>query len=143
MENVDILLLLLGLAMVASPLETTKQLRKRRSFTGRAEGTAVGHEDAPSTMYPGDATQHGPGCSHARIAFEVAGKRYECVSSVGASWTVHHQGQVVDVAYDPSDPSRADVVTGRAINGLEVAVVYGLPVAGLCCLVIAGVRLLG
>jgi hypothetical protein len=143
MENLDIALLLLGAALVASPIETVRQLRARQAKTGRTEGTVVGHQHSVSTMHRGDATMHGPGTGHARIAYEVGGRRYECVSSVGASWTMHAVGQAIDVAYDPDDPSRADVVTGRAINGPEVAVVWGLPVVGLCCLGIAAARLLG
>lgn len=143
MEHVDIALLLFGVAMVASPLETVRQLRQRRAKTGRTEGTVVGHADQISLMHPGDATQHGPGTRHARIAYEVDGRRYECVSSVGASWTMHAVGQVVDVAYDPDDPSRGDVVTGPALNALEVGVVWGLPIAGVACLAIAAVRLVG
>lgn len=45
------------------------------------------------------------------------------------SWTMHAVGQVVDVAYDPDDPSQGDIVTGRAINALELAVVWCLPIA--------------
>lgn len=143
MQNLDIALLFFGVVMVASPLETVRQLRGRQAKTGRTEGTVVGHEDSISLMHPGDATKHGPGTRHARIAYEVDGRRYECVSSVGASWMMHEVGQVVDVAFDPGDPSRGDVVTGRALNALEVAVVWGLPIAGVVCLSIAAVRLAG
>ncbi|MEQ9096441.1 MAG: DUF3592 domain-containing protein [Phycisphaerales bacterium] len=143
MENVDIALLLFGVAMVASPLETVRQLRQRQSRTRRTEGTVVGHDDQISMMHPGDATRHGPGTRHARIAYEVDGRRFECVSSVGVSWTMHAVGQVVDVAYDPDDLSQGDIVTGRAINALELAVMWGLPIAGVACLAIAAVRLAG
>ena len=143
MENVDIALLFFGAVMAASPLETVRRLRQRQARTCRTEGTVVGHEDSSSLMHSGDATRHGPGTRHARIVYEVDGQRYECVSSVGASWTLHHQGQVVDVAYDPDDPSQGDIVTGPALNALETAVVWALPTAGVACLMTAAIRLAG
>lgn len=143
METPDIALLVFGLALLASPFETVSYLRARQNRSAMVEGTVIDHESHSSVMHRGDATQHGPGSFHARIAYEVDGVRYECVSSVGASWILHPIGLVVDVVYDPQNPADADIRTGAGVALLERAVVFGLPVAGVVCLGILASRMLG
>lgn len=143
METPDIALLVFGLALLASPFETVSYLRARQNRSGMVEGTVIDHERHRSGMHAGDVTQRGPGTFHARIAYEVDGVRYECVSSVGVSWIMHPVGLVVDVVYDPDNPADADIRTGEGVALLERAVVFGLPMIGLVCLGAFAYRMFG
>lgn len=143
MEIMDIGLLAFGVLLAISPFETVEHLRDRKRRVGQALGTVIDHERDQSVMHAGDATLDGPGSVHARIAYEVDGVRYECVSSVGASWIMHPVGLVVDVVYDPDNPADADIRTGAGVALLERAVVFGLPMIGLVCLGAFAYRMFG
>lgn len=143
MENVDIALIIFGLAGLIAPLELARDFRRNRARTAVAEGIVIDHEQqTTSSSAPGGLHSHRAKTEHAHIVFVVEGQEFTCTSSLGASWRIHQLGQAVEVHYDPNDPSNADIAPGPFTRMLEPALLWGFPLGGAICLTIAAVRFL-
>lgn len=141
MESFDIALLLFGGLFLLAPLELRRDRARMDARRGFAEGVVVGHESQGTIHYTDHTTTHRPDTRHARIAFEVDGVRHECVSSVGASFTVHRIGQRVTVRFDPDDLSNADIAHGSGSDAAMRLLILGFPIAGALMIAFAATRL--
>ncbi len=140
-ESFDIAMLFFGCLFLLAPLELCRDRARMDARRRIAEGVVVGHESQGTIHYTDHTTTHRPDTRHARIAFEVDGIRHECVSSVGASFTVHQIGQRVMVRFDPDNLSNADIAHGAGSDAAMRLLILGFPIAGALMIVFALMRL--
>lgn len=143
MELSEIFFVFFGLAMLYAPVEIGRDFRRMKSRTATTQGIVVGHVAEQTSHWSGSASSRHTRTHHARIVFEVEGKAFECTSSVGASWIIHTDGELVDVCYDPNDPSNADVASGRTMDLLYKSLMYGFPIFGVAILLTVAIRVFG
>lgn len=143
MQTVDIAFLVFGAAMCYAPVEIGRDVRKYGARTARTLGRVIGHVQRSTDWHDGDGADYRPATRHARIQFIVDEAVHECISSTGASFTVHHVGDTVPVRYDPGDPSNADLAHGAATSAALRAMQFGFPLIGVGLIAAAAVRLMG
>lgn len=138
METLDMILLLFGIACIAIGIMARGEIAKTRQRTATARGTVIGHQKDSTS---GGFSTANATTEHAIIEYQIAGHRYQCVSSMGASWKIHPQGQNVEICYDPANPENADVIPGPLTRFLDALMLWVLPIAGIGMLAVFLVRL--
>ena len=143
MQTVDIALIVFGIVLCYAPFEIGRDVRRYGARTAHAIGRVIGHVERSTDWHDGDSTSYRPPTRHARIRFAIGQSMHECISSTGASFTIHHIGDEVPVRYDPNDPSNADLAHGEKTSFALRLMQFGFPVIGIGLLIAAAVRLMG
>ena len=129
MDTWDMILLLFGIAFIAVGIKARGDITHSRQRTAVTRGTVIGHEQ--ETIAGGFRAGSQTMTEHAIIEYQIAGRRYQCISSTGASWKIHQQGENVEVCYDPTNPENADVTPGPFSLFMDGLMLWALPIAGV------------
>jgi hypothetical protein len=142
MQTVDIALILFGAGCCYAPVEIGRDVRKYGARTARTIGRVIGHVERSTDWHDGDGVGYRPPTRHTRIQFAIGEQAHECISSTGATFTIHHVGDEVPVRYDPDDPANADLAHGAKTSAALRLMQFGFPVVGVSLLIAAAVRLM-